>query len=282
MLLLSHTNSQQVVLATGLQSSGSSLLSWCFLQRNDMDGVLDGDTDIIPIVPAGITTPLVWYKTTISSFTLEDQIACLQDEGYRVTPVLVVRDVRAVWSSLATKPYGRNGITAEDPPLRLRFRRFLKSWEYARQHQIPVICYEQFLDQPEAVLKQCCTDLSIPWDEGMVTWPKSADKLTDTRHGNATFRQSSKKDLISDISKPQTNVVTGVLPAEDMAWLDQQFAEFNRSMGYPGHIDGFTTTTGRSVPDWMVTRLSKWRLRQKPFRYLLSKLKLINYQSRPE
>ena len=37
-------------LCGGLQSSGSTLVSWCFLQRPDMDGVLDADSDLLPVL----------------------------------------------------------------------------------------------------------------------------------------------------------------------------------------------------------------------------------------
>jgi hypothetical protein len=33
------------------QSSGSSLISWCFLQRGDTDGVLDARNDLLPQMP---------------------------------------------------------------------------------------------------------------------------------------------------------------------------------------------------------------------------------------
>ena len=248
-----------------------------------MDGVLDGDTDIIPIIPEGINTPNIWYKTTISSFTLQDQVGCLQDEGFEVKPLLIVRDVRSVWSSLAEKPYGRNGVTAEDPPLRMRFRRFLASWEYARQHDIPIICFEKFLEHPEKSLRDCCSRLSLPWDEGMVTWPKQAEEMSDTRHGNATFRESKAGNLHTALGKPKkTRRSAGPIPEEDLHWLEDVFSGFNEAMNYPDRLDGINRVPGRSVPGWDVSRRKKWRLKQKPFRYLFSKLKLISYDSRPE
>ena len=278
---LPHSSVQTVILATGLQSSGSTLLSWCFLQREDMNGVLDGDTDLIPLLPAAIDTEFAWYKTTISSFTLQDQLACLEDDGFKVLPLLMVRDVRVVWASLVRKHYGRNGITAEDPPLRLRFRRFLGSWQYALEHQIPVVKYEAFVQQPEAVLKECCEALSLPWDEGMLHWPKPASGIANMRHGNATFRDSNKRGLLAAIKQPQGEF-SGEIHEQDLEWLDEHFAEFNRVMGYPAQITSVTRLPGRLVPDWQQSRRCKWRLRQKPFRYWLSKLKLIQYTPRPE
>jgi len=76
------------------------MLSWCFLQRPDMNGTLDGDTDLVPLPPPAVEMPFLWYKTTISCFTLGEQVAVLEDAGYTVRPLLMVRDVRAVWMSL--------------------------------------------------------------------------------------------------------------------------------------------------------------------------------------
>ena len=84
-----------------LQSSGSSLVSWCFLQRADTDGVLDANNDVICDPPASLDSRYAWYKTTIGSFRLTEQVDCARAAGYEVRPLLVVRDVRAVWASLA-------------------------------------------------------------------------------------------------------------------------------------------------------------------------------------
>ena len=59
-------------LCAGLQSSGSTLISWCFLQRRDMDGMLDADNDLLPQIDPAIGRPLVWYKTTLSCFRLSE------------------------------------------------------------------------------------------------------------------------------------------------------------------------------------------------------------------
>ena len=278
---MSHSSAQTVILATGLQSSGSTLLSWCFLQRADMNGVLDGDTDLIPRLAMPIDTQFAWYKTTISSFTLQDQVACLEDDGFRALPLLMIRDVREVWASLSGKQYGRNGITAEDPPLRLRFRRFLHSWQYAMDKQLPVVKYEEFVQQPEAVLKRCCGALSLPWDEGMLSWPKPAAVITDMRHGNATFRDSDKRGLLEAIKQPRGEYA-GDIHEQDLQWLDEYFAEFNQVAGYPAQLASFNKLPGRLLPDWQQSRRCKWRLRQKPFRYWLNKLRITKYTPRPE
>ncbi len=278
---MSHSSTQTIILATGLQSSGSTLLSWCFLQRADMNGVLDGDTDLIPLLPLAASSSLAWYKTTISCFTLQEQMACLEDEGYTVLPLLMVRDVRKVWASLMHKHYGRNGVTAEDPPLRLRFRRFLESWQYAMAHQLPVVKYETFIEQPEKVLKELCVKLGLPWDEAMLNWPKPAGQISNTRHGNATFRESDKGGLKAAI-RPPAKAQEITLHGEDLDWLNQYFTRFNRKMDYPAELLRVIRLPGRLTPDWQASRRCKWRLQQKPLRYLLSKFGLSSHSSRPE
>jgi hypothetical protein len=60
----------RLFLCAGMQSSGSTSVSWFFLQRADMNGVLDADNDILPSISPDLGQPHVWYKTTISSFRL--------------------------------------------------------------------------------------------------------------------------------------------------------------------------------------------------------------------
>ncbi len=279
---MDHSSVQTVYLATGLQSSGSTLLSWCFLQRADMNGTLDGDTDLIPRLPAAVTTRFGWYKTTISCFTLEEQIELLQDQGHEVRPLLLLRDVRSVWLSLQHKAYGRNGITAEDPPLRLRLRRFLASWRYAREHQLPMLRFENFVQQPEAELKKLCVALDLPWDQALLDWPKPVQQIADAGHGNLRFRQSDRNGLRSALDSSVLQPPQGQMHEQDLRWLDQTFAEYNRQMGYPDQVEGISLLPGRSQPSWEVSRRLHWRLRQKPWRYLLRKLGLSRYQPKPQ
>ncbi|WP_456375561.1 hypothetical protein [Thiolapillus sp.] len=265
-----------------MQSSGSTLLSWCFLQRPDMNGTLDGDTDLIPLPPRGLDAPLLWYKTTISCFTLAEQIALLEDEGYAVKPLLVVRDVRAVWMSLMKKPYGRNGVTAEDPPLRLRFRRFLRSWEDARERGIPVFRYEDLAVDAESALMGLCKDLDLPWEQAMLDWPRPASAIADSRHGNARFMNARKAGL-ADVFNPDLALrVSGEIHEQDLVWLEEQFSPFNAAMGYEQHLAGLKLLPGRLQPSWAASRRMNWRLRQKPLRYLAVKLGLSRYRPRPQ
>ncbi|WP_293645157.1 hypothetical protein [Thiolapillus sp.] len=277
---MDHSSAQTVILATGLQSSGSTILSWCFLQRPDMNGTLDGDTDLVPLPPAGVETPFLWYKTTISCFTLGEQVAVLEDAGCTVRPLLMVRDVRAVWMSLMKKPYGRNGVTAEDPPLRLRFRRFLHSWQDAAEKNIPVFRFEDLLARPQDSLKTLCGQLELPWQQAMIDWPKPAEQIADARHGNARFMESSRQGLLSALDPNLGKQIRGQIHEEDLAWLEETFSDYNASLGYPAEMQGLKLLPGRAVPSWEVSRRLKWRLRQKPVRYVLSRLGLSSYKPR--
>ncbi len=143
-------------LCAGLQSSGTTLVSWCFLQRRDMDGVLDGYGDILAEIPRHLPVPCTWCKFTITAFRLRDMVMRYEDEGWDVRPLLVIRDVRTVFNSLIAKPYGRNGVTAEEPPLRLRLLRFRDDWELFQSRDWPMIRYESLVSEPEEALGQAC------------------------------------------------------------------------------------------------------------------------------
>src|SRR5262249_31765043 len=120
---------RRFILCGGLQSGGTTLVSWCFLQRRDTDGVLDMPHDTIRTSFERIQTPIVWCKMPIGAFRWLDVCEVYQDLGWSPEAVLVVRDVRSAFASLMKKEYGYNGTTAEEPPLRMRFRRFLRDWE---------------------------------------------------------------------------------------------------------------------------------------------------------
>ena len=89
-----------LILCGGLQSGGTTLVSYCFLQRADTDGVLDADNDLLPTLDPNLARPFAWYKTTISSFRLSEIADHYRDAGWNVRTLLVLRDLRSVWASL--------------------------------------------------------------------------------------------------------------------------------------------------------------------------------------
>jgi hypothetical protein len=253
---------QPLFLCAGLQSSGSTLASWCFLQRSDMDGVLDARNDVLPELPV-VTTPALWCKITISSFRFTELIDYFEDDGWRVHPLLVVRDVRTVFNSLMSKHYGSNGTTAEEPPLRTRLRRFREDWEALRDRCV-VLSYEKMLTAPEPALRECCRQFGLPWDDAMLEWPKSRSDMADPGHGSPTFRKTRGASF-ADTADPELAAARfELIPSDDLIWIEKEFAEFNRAMGYVAHVGagGSAADAGRAVPSWQNTR--RYRVTQKP------------------
>jgi len=61
---------------------------------------------------------------------------------------------------------------------------------------------------------------------------------------------------------------------EYLDWLERTYEEYNRVNGYPPHRDIADPAVARWQPSFAVTRRMKWRLRQKPLRWLLHRLGL--------
>ena len=185
-----------------------------------------------PSCPRCADSARTWCKFTIACFRFTEVQRHFEDEGWTVRPLLVVRDVRAVFDSLIRKPWGRNGTTADDPPLRLRMRRFREDWESFRQNNWPVLCYEDLVSDGVGVLRKACDQLELPWDEGMVSWPKPADRIADPKFGNPTFADSRSQGLLKSLKPSLASVATKHIPPDDLQWLESEFAEMNKALGY--------------------------------------------------
>lgn len=249
-------NGRILYLCGGTQSSGSTLISWCFLQRHDMDGVLDARFDHLPAVPEKLSAPLPWVKFTIACFRFSEVRSHFEDEGWTVRPLLVVRDVRSVFNSLIQKKYGRNGITADDPPIRLRLRRFLEDWREFRDRGWPILRYEDFASNPLKVLREACARLELQWDEAMANWPKKLEQIADPGFGNETFVLSRGSSLQATVKSSLASVKTDHIPRGDLEWMEREFAELNRQLNYPEHVP---PTAGASLGDRAVPRFENTR-----------------------
>lgn len=273
---MTQTTQKALVLCGGMQSGGTTLVSYCFLQRGDTNGVLDADNDLLPAIDSELARPIAWYKTTICSFRLSEIAQHYRDAGWDVRTLLVLRDLRAVWASLRKKSYGRNGITAEDPPLRLRLRRFVEDWRGAAASGTVLLRYEDFVKSPESSLEQVCAQLNLPWDPAMIAWPKPAEQIADWRNGNESFWNSRSANLLDTVAQYQGKSAEKALPAAELEWLETEFRDFNRVCGYPLHwnsaADDAAPETNVSEPSFDVTRRYKWETAQKPFRWLLAQL----------
>jgi hypothetical protein len=266
-----------LILCAGLQSSGTTLISYCFLQRADTNGVLDADNDLLPTIDANLAQPYAWYKTTVSCFRQSEIAQYFRDAGWEVRTLLVLRDLRSVWASLRNKPYGRNGITAEDPPLRLRVRRFVEDWRSTQERGGATIRYEDFVASPTETLQQACAALGLPWDVSMLTWPKPPVQIADRKNGNGTFWESRGANLMSSLGHCRGRNSELTLPVADLSWLETEFREFNYANGYPLMLKTVGSqaedeTGDLRLPSFEVTRRYQWETAQKPFRWLLSRL----------
>jgi hypothetical protein len=150
--------------------------------------------------------------------------------------MLVVRDVRSVFNSLVGKHYGSNGTTAEEPPLRMRLRRFKEDWEMYRD-RCPMLRYESLVAEPEQTLRKCCDEWRLPWDQAMLDWPKEREQIADPGHGNMTFRKSRGGSFAETADPTLANLKVDRIPPDDLEWLQREFADFNRAFGYPQHAE---------------------------------------------
>jgi hypothetical protein len=230
-------NKQRLILCGGLQSGGTTIVSWCFLQRDDTDGVLDMRNDVFATSFADASAPILWVKVTVGAFRLAELYELYRDFGWKTQPLLIVRDVRTTYASLKTKKYGFNGTTAEDPPLMLRFLRFLEDWRVSRDRGWPILKFEDFLIDPRLELTSLCHELSVEWDEAMLSWPKTLSDIAYVGTPNQTFVDSIKLGSASAalFKDKSATSVEGLLPKEH-DWLEQTFAEFNAYHGYPSHV----------------------------------------------
>ena len=264
---------RRIYLCAGCQSGGSTLVSWCFLQRPDMDGVLDARFDMIPALPP-ITAPRPWIKFTIACFRLSEIISHFEDDGWGVTPLLVTRDVRSVFGSLSGKPYGKNGTTADDPPLRLRLRRFKQDFELFQRNGWPVLRFESLLDAGEQTLRDACAAMNLPWDDGMLNWSKTPEQIAAAGYGNETFIQNRKRTLAESVA-PSKGVNVSKIGIDDLDWLEREFSEFNAVMNYPAHVDRAQAqaSPARAMPSFEQTRRYARLSRKRPIARFVRGLK---------
>jgi hypothetical protein len=241
-----------------------------------MDGVLDSEYDLLPRLAPNLGKPLVWCKTTISSFRLSELISHYDDEGWVVSPLLIVRDVRDTWASLLVKPYGTNGFTAEDPPLRLRFRRFKEDWGLFRANGWPILRYESLWDDHKKTLRDACQQLALAWDDSMIHWTKGANQIADASRGSDSFRRTKGRNLSETLArysayKKKESIIRG----GDLAWLENEFQAFNTENDYPLHVEACAEANDHSsapICNFQQLRRYRWELQRKPIRWLLSNL----------
>lgn len=227
--------------------------------------MLDGEYRLLPEVREW-NEEFRWYKNTIAVFRATDYIKYLEDFGYEVSPFLVVRDVREVWASLTEKGFGRNGTTAEDPPLRLRFRRFLRDWRHFRNEGLPIVRWEDFLRDPETFLRELCVKIELTWSPDLIRWPKSPEDILHTKFGSATFWDRLDEDLRSSLDRDLSDQSLAGVYEGDLLWLDWTFDEFNAEMRYDAHRG---SAAAESAPEgWDPPSFQAARMERRPGNYV--------------
>lgn len=223
---------RSMVLCGGMQSSGSTLVSMCFLQRDDMDGIYDMDNPFIQQDFSRVFSSTVWVKMTIGSFRLRELIDLYTAQGWLVHPLLVYREPEEILASLITKWYGLDGCTGDDPPLFTRFTRYMSDIQDAKAKKWPVLNYAEFISAPEEVLLRICALLKLPWDPRMMTWPKADTAFAYPSSGNESLRETlaSESGLVDTINryKAGTNKVQDANSDNRTARAKALATRFNR------------------------------------------------------
>jgi predicted O-methyltransferase YrrM len=192
-LVLRRTSKPRtLVLCGGMQSSGSTLVSMCFLQRDDLDGVYDLDNPLIQQDFSRVFTTTAWVKMTIGSFRLRELMDLYKGQGWFVRPMLVYRDPEEIMTSLKSKWYGLDGCTGDDPPLYIRFTRYMADVEDAHKMNWCVLNYSDLIKEPKMALDSACKQLGFIWDPRMMEWPTSASDFAYPSDGNISLRNSMK------------------------------------------------------------------------------------------
>jgi hypothetical protein len=191
-------------------------------------------SDRIEMNLARVSAPVVWVKMTTSSFRWEEVAAVYEQQGYDVSPLLIVRNPFDAWASLKHKWYGLNGATAEDPPLMLRFTRFLKDWLQFQQRGWPVICFEDFIANPELALNKACEALSLDFNAAMLEPKSNLVDIAYVSESNASFATTLRKGVVRNVAKRIAS-----LAEDEVNWLQSTFSQMNEEFGYYNrhHID---------------------------------------------
>lgn len=236
-------------LCGGLQSSGSTLVSWCFLQRHDLDGIFDMENSVIHQDFSRVHTESVWLKMTIGSFRLIELVSLYEAQGWTVKPFLVHRDLVSVYRSLRGKPYGFDGATGDEPPIFIRIQRYLADLEVFRVRDWPVLSYENLVRNPRGELERVCTLLGLAWDEAMISWPKNETSIAYMANGNPTF-QSTKQgtpDLFSSIAKFQQREAT-LKASNEADYLGIMLNDLDRSSSFTSKPTDNSALNNRTLP----------------------------------
>jgi hypothetical protein len=149
----------------------------------------------------------------------------------------------------------------------MRLRRFREDWQLFRDRGWPILRYETLVREPEATLRSACDGMGLPWDPGMMSWPKRKEDFAAPAHGSPTFRASlgGASNFIDAVNPKLSDLKTKNIPPADLDWMESEFAEFNRAMNYieaAPRVEPSGFSNSRALPKWENTR--RYRKSQKP------------------
>ena len=106
------------------------------------------------------------------------------------------------------------------------------------------------------------------WSAG----PKTREQIADSRYGSVVLHETRKQTLHDSLRTDRAIVQTQNILPDDFAWLEREFAEFNRDMNYAAHVDYVPPTNSeftRLVPCYENTRRHWRQSRKGPIRKAL-------------
>lgn len=263
--------SPKLYLCGGLEESGASLVSWCFWQRAEMRALIALAGDVLPGFQPAPDGRATWMLATLNSFRLTEMAYHYRDLGWDVHPLLVVRDLRAVWAALVQKPAVHNGLTAEDPPLRMRFRRFVEDWELLRRMRWPMVRFEDLMSDAQRALREVSAGLELPWHDVMHRWPRPLKPLADAALPDAAFHRLRGQNLPETQMHYAREPLPDAVATADLEWLQTDFRQFNVENNYPLALEPLQIW-GDLVPPRVASFEQTRRydeLHRKPIRWLL-------------
>ncbi|MEG3767491.1 hypothetical protein [Alteromonas sp. 14N.309.X.WAT.G.H12] len=216
-----------MILATGMQSGGTTLVSAAFLKHPDLDGILDMASDRIEVNLSQVTTPVTWVKMTTIAYRWQEVASVYAMYGYKAYPLMIVRNPFDVWVSLKKKWYGLNGLTAEDPPLAIRFLRFLEDWKAFQKSGYPIIQFEHFIEDPTTQIRAVMDRLPVNFDANMVNGETDLNAISYVSESNASFVQSLSLGASNTVAFKQS-----VITKREANWICEHLSDYIGCYGY--------------------------------------------------
>lgn len=227
-----EANVKNLRLLIGLQSGGSSLLSYCICRHSKVQGVFDGFHDRLISVNFLEANSINFIKFTCASYSPSEVISYYESAGYAVSAVILTRSLDEVYQSLKTKPYGYSSVYSDFPPLFIRFLRFTSfatGLFNVENQKIKFVDYDEFLKKPRHCLEEILRFYGFSFCPRVIEfYDKDADNFLT--NGNESFKKSIGLNIESTILNYNVRGVRdGLMPSNYRCKL---FDDYQKSFGY--------------------------------------------------